>query len=93
MNPEVPVGPEFKEESLNAKFSYSFTRKQLIILVNTLRPISLPLGDMRNGVLLEILGEIERTAIQSITQNDYKVPPKPSVPEAFAKEPEKPAIN
>jgi hypothetical protein len=73
MNPnDRPIGPEFKDEALNAKFSYSFTRRQLIILVNALRPIQLPLGDMRNGVLLEILGEIERTAIQSITESDYK---------------------
>lgn len=80
MNPnQGPVGPEFKEEALNAKFSYSFTRKQLIILVNALRPIQLPLGDMRNKILIEILEEIERTAIQSITESDYKkvetVPP------------------
>ena len=75
MNPSnAPVGPEFKEEALNAKFSYSWTRKQLIILVNALRPLQLPLGDMRNGVLLEILGEIERTAIQSITPDDYEKP-------------------
>jgi hypothetical protein len=82
MNPnQGPIGPEFKEEALNAKFSYSFTRKQLIILVNALRPLQIPLGDIRNGVLLEILGEIERTAIQSITNNDYKKPePPPTQP-------------
>lgn len=78
MNPnQGPVGPEFKEESLNAKFSYSFNRKQLIILVNALRPIQLPLGDMRTKVLGEILEEIERTAIQSITENDYVKPASP----------------
>jgi hypothetical protein len=81
MNPaQGPVGPqpEFKDEALNAKFSYSFTRKQLIVLVNVLRPIQLPLGDMRNSVLLEMLGEIERTAIQSITENDYRKPEQPA---------------
>ncbi len=75
MNPnDAPIGPEFKESSLNKKFSYSFSRKQLIILVNALRPIQLPLGDIRTGVLLDMLGEIERTAIQSITEDDYKKP-------------------
>lgn len=86
MNPnQGPVGqqpqPEFKEESLNKKFSYSWTRKELIVLVNALRPIQLPLGDLRNKVLLGILEEIERTAIQSITPDDYEQPEKetPSV--------------
>lgn len=79
MNPnQPPVGPEFKEEALNAKFSYSFTRKQLIVLVNVLRPMQFPLNDMRGKILIEFLEEIERTAIQSITSNDYKKPEPPA---------------
>ena len=75
-NSKGPIGPQpqFKEDSLNKKFSYSFTRRQLIILVNALRPIQLPLGDMRNRVLLDILDEVERTAIQSISADDYETP-------------------
>lgn len=80
MNPNSTPQPEFKEKALNAKFSYSFTRKQLIVLVNALRPIQLPLGDLRNRVLLDILDEIERTAIQSITPNDYDAPVDPGKP-------------
>ncbi len=76
MQPQGPVGqqpqPEFTQKALKAKFSYSFTRAQLIILVNALRPIQLPISDMRAHILIEILGEIERTAIQSITASDYK---------------------
>lgn len=68
--PQQPQ-PEFTEESLNKKFSYSFTRKQLIVLVNALRPIQLPIGDLRSKVLREILEEVEATAIQSITSSDY----------------------
>lgn len=81
MNPtNGPVGPEFKTEALEKKFSYSFSRKQLIILVNALRPMQLPLHDLRTRTLLEILDEIERTAIQSITPDDYEKPDQPAAP-------------
>lgn len=91
MNPnQGPVGPEFKDEALNAKFSYSFSRRQLIILVNVLRPLQLPLGDMRNKVLSDILEEVERTAIQSITDNDYK---KPELPPTAPTEPLTPELQ
>lgn len=73
MNPNSPQ-PEFTEKALDAKFSFSFSRKQLIILVNVLRPLELKLGDIRGRVLLEVLDEIERTAIQSITPDDYIKP-------------------
>lgn len=82
MNPNsIQPGPqqpprEFTEEALGKKFSYSFTRGQLIMLVNVLRPIQLPIGDLRNKVLVEVLDEIERTAIQSIGEDDYVKPPK-----------------
>jgi hypothetical protein len=79
MNPnESPVGPqqEFTDEALNAKFSYSFTRKQLIVLINTLSPIQLPVGDLRAQILIEVLDEIKRTAIQGLTSKDYKQPEK-----------------
>lgn len=79
MNPQqgqVSPQQEFKPDALSAKFSYSFTRKQLIILVNALRPIQLPISDLRTRVLIEILDEIERTAIQSITNSDYEPLPK-----------------
>jgi hypothetical protein len=65
---------EFTDKCLNAKFSFSFTRKQLIVLVNSLRPIQLPVGDIRSHVLWEILEEVEARAIQSITEADYKIP-------------------
>lgn len=78
MNPNQPVGNqppvEFTQKALDTKFSYSFTRKQCIILVNALRPIELPIADLRSKVLREILEEIELTAIQSITPDDYEKP-------------------
>lgn len=81
MNPnQGPVGPEFKEESLDKKFSYAFTRRQLIILVNVLRPLQFALNDLRNPILMSILTEIERTAIQSITPDDYVKPTAPTQP-------------
>ena len=75
MNPnQPPLGsqPEFTDEALNKKFSYSFSRKQLIVLVNTLTPIQLPVGDLRSKILREILEEVQLTAIQSLTESDYK---------------------
>lgn len=71
-----PVGPDrpFKEESLNKKFSYSFTRKQLIVLANAIAPIQLPVGDPRSTTLFGILDEIRRTALQTITDEDYEKP-------------------
>jgi len=72
MNPNSPAPDrEFTDEALNAKFSYSFTRKQLIVLMNTLAPIQLPVGDMRTQVLTEVIDEIRRTAMQ-FTDKDYK---------------------
>ena len=77
MNPnQAPVGPEFTEEALNKKFSYSFTRNQLIILYNVLSPVQLPVGDMRSTVLGGVLDEIRRTALQSINDDDYVKPAK-----------------
>lgn len=73
MNPNsTPPQPEFTQKALDAKFTFSFSRKQLIILVNALRPIQLPVSDLRTRVLIEILDEVERTAIQSITPDDYE---------------------
>ena len=66
---------EFTQKALDTKFSYSFSRKQLIILVNALRPIQLPIGDLRSKVLREILEEIELTAIQSIIPNQDYIQP------------------
>ena len=78
MNPNQPVGKqapmEFTDKALDTKFSYSFTRKQLIVLVNNLRPLQFPISDLRSRIAAEILDEIERTAIQSITESDYKQP-------------------
>jgi hypothetical protein len=73
MDNNQPVGnqPEFTQKALDAKFSFSFSRKQIIVLVNTLRPLQFAVADLRGRVLIEILDEIERTAIQSITTDDY----------------------
>ena len=79
----TPPNREFKEEALNAKFSYSFTRRECIILVNIIRGAQMQLGDMRAKVLVDILSELERTAITSISESDYVAPVKPSVPQAF----------
>lgn len=89
MQPTAPQQPqkEFTESALNAKFSYSFTRRECIILVNIIRGAQMQLGDMRAKVLVNILDEIERTAIQSITENDYIQPDKPTVPQAFENTP------
>lgn len=87
MDNHTPVGNqpqlEFTQKALDAKFSYSFSRKQLIVLVNALRPIQLPIGDLRSRVLREILEEVEDTAISSISPNDYVQPESTgTVPEA-----------
>jgi len=78
MNDSMPVGnqPEFKESALNQVFSFPLTRKQCIILVNVLRPIQLPISDIRSKVLREILESIEERAIQSIRPSDYEDPTK-----------------
>lgn len=77
MSDQMPVGPqpEFKSEALEANFKYVFTRKQCIILVNALRPIQLPIGDLRRKVLGDLLDQIENTAISSIKQSDYMTAP------------------
>lgn len=86
ISPDSPQNQplQFTEEALNKKFSYSFTRKQLIVLVNVLRPIQLPISDVRSRVLIEVLDEIERTAIQSITPDDYKKPENESTTDEVA---------
>jgi len=93
MQPQSPVGQppqgnkEVKEEALNAKFSYSFTRRECIILVSIIRGVQMQLGDIRAKVLVNILDELERTAIQSVTESDYVIPPKQPVPQAFENAP------
>lgn len=85
MQPNAPVGApqkEFTNEALEKKFSYAFTRRECIILVNVLRGQQFQLGDMRNKILLNILDEIELTAIQSITNDDYIQPTVPQAVEA-----------
>lgn len=89
MNPTQPIGPEnggnqkeFTDKALNAKFSYSFTRQQAICIFNLLSSIQLTLGDFRTLVAAEIVDEIKRTAIQSITEDDYKKPEPPRLPPA-----------
>ncbi len=76
MNDQMPVGnhpqPEFKETALNQEFKFTLSRKQCIILANVLRPIQLPISDLRSKVLREILEDIEKKAIQSIKKNDYE---------------------
>jgi|SRR5579864_700213 len=81
MNPQTPVGngnPKdsifFTEKALAAKFSFSFTRKQLVILKNVLSPIQFPLADLRNKVLGEMLDEIDKAAFNSITDSDLVQP-------------------
>jgi hypothetical protein len=77
MNPnQAPVGPqrEFTEKALAAKFSFSFTRGECIMLVNLLRTAQLPMGDARCKILIGILDTIENAAIHSISNNDYKQP-------------------
>lgn len=92
MNPNQPIGPEnqreFTDEALKAKFTYSFTRQQAICLYNLLSAVQLTLGDFRTLTAAEIIDEIRRTAIASITDNDYKkieppkAPPAPTTPPA-----------
>lgn len=77
MNPnQGPVGPqkEFTEESLNAKFSFSFTRRQLIALARALQTVQMPVMDANALHVCEIIDEIDRIAFKSITSKDYKTP-------------------
>ena len=81
MNPQTPVGngnPKdqvfFTEKALAAKFSFSFTRKQLVILKNVLSPIQFPLADLRNKVLGAMLDEIDAAAFNSIVDSDLVQP-------------------
>lgn len=77
MNPNMPVGNqrELTDEALNKKFSFSFTRKQLLVLLNVTAPIQLPAGEPGTLVVAEVLDEIKRTAF-TLTEKDYKNPPQ-----------------
>ena len=84
MNNQQPVGNnskvEFTQKALDAKFSFSFTRAQLIILFNVLNSLQLKLGDldtMGMQALNGIRAEIKRAAITSITASDYVNPLEP----------------
>ncbi len=76
MENQPPVGnqPEFTQKALDAKFSFSFTRKQLIVLFNVLNNLQLKLGDL-DSLGMEVLNgirlEVKRSAINSITADDY----------------------
>lgn len=89
MTDTMPVGnprqPEFKQKSLDQVFKFDLTRKQCIVLVNALRPIELPIGDLRSKVLREILETIEQKAIQSIRPSDYEQPTQPLRPTVTTK--------
>lgn len=74
MNNQGPIGPEFTEEALNAKFSYSFTRRQLISLARALAKVELNVMNKDTLGVCEIVDEIDRTAFQSVTDSDYKKP-------------------
>lgn len=72
-----PPQPEFTQKALDTKFSYAWTRKHCIILFNVLNSLQMKLGDLDTlgmNVLNEIRTEIQRTAIQSITPDDYVKP-------------------
>lgn len=76
-----PVGPEFTDEALNAKFSFSFTRRQLIGLARALAKVELNAMNPDTLSVSEVVDEIDRTAFRSVTDSDYKKPPTPPAPE------------
>ena len=85
MDNTKPIGPNsqdkaFTQKALETKFSYSFTRKQLVSLVGVLGGVQLHLGDARTLGVCQILDEVNRTAIQSLTNDDYEAP-QPAIPE------------
>lgn len=86
MNPnnQGPVGPErpFTQKFLDTKFSFSWDRTHLICIVNALRPLQLPIGDLRSKYLRDVLEELERTAFNGITEQDYVPDPNQPAPEA-----------
>lgn len=74
MNNQGPIGPEFTEEALNKKFSFSFTRRQLIGLARTLAKVESNVMNPDTLNVCEVVDEIDRTAFRSVTDSDYKKP-------------------
>lgn len=79
MNPnQGPQGPvqqtvkPFTKKALEARFSFSFTRQQLVVMTNILASQNFAVGDPRTKVLVPVLDEIDRTAFSSITASDYE---------------------
>lgn len=75
MNDQRPVGPEFTQEALDKKFSFAFTRRQLISLARALQSVQLQVMNPDTLSVCEVIDEIDRTAFRSVTDSDYKKQP------------------
>lgn len=82
VGPNAPIQPsrEFTDKALEAKFSYSFTRRQIILLVGILRQQTFALGSPQRLYVGQVLDEFENTAIQSLTDSDYKTVKEDATP-------------
>jgi len=70
MNPNQPSKPrELTDEALAKQFSYSFTRKEALVLRTLILQKEYNLADAK--ILLPILDAIESTAL-ALTNQDYK---------------------
>lgn len=82
-----PVGPDqgqaprqFTAKALEAKFSFSFTRGQLLSLSKVFASFQIRAIDPSAKDICDIVDEIDRTAFRSLTDSDYEKPEKPATP-------------
>jgi len=86
--PQIPapqVGKTFTKKALETKFSFNWTRQQLVVLVNMISGQQMQLGDPRARILAPLLDEIDRTAFNALTDSDYEQPEKPANPQIATK--------
>lgn len=77
--PQVPqMGRPFTQKALNAKFSFSWSRRQLLSLSKVFSSFQVRPIDPSAKDICDIVDEIDRTAFQGLTDQDYEKPPKPA---------------
>lgn len=78
--PVPQMGRPFTEKALNAKFSFSFTRCQLLSLSKVFSSFQIRPIDPSAKDICDIVDEIDRTAFKSLTESDYEKPAKAATP-------------
>lgn len=84
-NNQGPLGPDqgqipnrrFTQKALAAKFSFSFTRGQLLSLSRVFSAFEIRPIDPAAKDICDIVDEIDRTAFRALTDTDYEKPPEP----------------